>query len=93
VYVTQNQKVEVETTMDKTIERLENGKYTFEYSHKWINDCTYESIFKGTNKPNYKLQKIGEKMTVEILEIDKNQMKYSALYKGSTIDGEMTRVN
>ena len=91
-YNVKNQTVEVERTLNKTIEYTENRKYYSEYTNKWINSCKYELIFKKTNIPDYKLLKVGEVMTAEILQIDNKEMSYSILFRGKEIKGEMTKV-
>ena len=90
-YVVNNQTVEVERTMEKTIEYMENRKYKYEYVNKWIDSCNYELIFVKTNKPDFKLEKPGESMLVEILQIDKKIMKYSVSFRGIETAAEMKK--
>ncbi len=90
-YTVDNNIVEVERTIEKTTEYLENRKYKFEYVNKWIDSCKYELIFIKTNKPNYNLEKVGEFMSVEIIEINKKIMKYSVSFRGNEVMGEMKK--
>jgi hypothetical protein len=73
-------KVNVERTLSKTVEYQNNKKFMFEYDSKWIDNCRYELIFKRTTKPNYIDIKVGEKIVVEILEINKEHMTYKATF-------------
>lgn len=88
-YTTANQNVYVERSLDKTTEYI--GKYTFEYDNKWINDCEYEMIFKKTTMPDYSLEKVGEKLLVNIMNIDNDVMRYKATFRGRDVEGEMTK--
>ncbi len=83
--------INVERTFKKTIEFMENRKYLYEYENRWIDDCSYEIIFKRTTKPNYNSMKIGEVMKVDILEIDQKSMRYTATFRGVDIGGEMVK--
>ena len=91
-YTVNNQTVEVERTINKTTEYTENRKYYSEYTNKWMDSCKYELIFKKTNRPDYKLLKVGEVMTTEILQIDNKGMSYSIVFRGKEIKGEMIKV-
>jgi hypothetical protein len=53
----------------------------------------YNIVLKKTNMPNYQLEKIGEFITIEIFEIDKNEMKYAATFKGHKTMGQMMKSN
>lgn len=90
-YESYNKKIKVIRTLSKTTEYYDN--FFYEYENRWLDNCIYEVIFKRTSQPNYKLQKVGELMKVDILSIDKTLMKYEVLYKGNTISGEMVRRN
>ncbi|MDR3714464.1 MAG: hypothetical protein P4L51_16755 [Puia sp.] len=92
-YTANSQTIDIERTFDKTIEYTENKKYKFEYENRWLDDCKYEIKFIKTNRPNYNLEQIGEIITVEILEIDKTQMKYTAVFRGRETPGEMRRID
>ncbi len=83
----------VDRTLHLTTELSENKKYSFQYGTKWINDCSYELIFKKTTKPNYKLIKPGEIIAVEITYIDKQAMRYRGTFRGITTEGEMFRAD
>ena len=82
--------VVVERSLQKATEY--NGNNTFEYDIKWVNNCEYQLIFRKTSAPNYTLQKPGEIMLVNIMEIDNDIMRYRSTFKGIDIDGDMTRV-
>ena len=83
-------KIYVERTLNKTYEFMENKKFYFEYDAKWINDCKYELTFVKTNKPNWLIKK-GEMIKVEILVINKNEMKYSTTFRGEIRNAQMTK--
>lgn len=83
--------INVERTFTKTIEFMENRKYLFEYENRWLNECSYEIVFKRTTKPNFKLIKVGEVIKVDILEIDQKSMRYSATFRGVDTVGEMVK--
>lgn len=92
-YPAKNQNVDVERTFNETTEYVENRKYLFEYSNEWIDDCRYKLILRKTTKPNFSLMKIGEVITIVILEIDTKEMRYAATFRGTEVTGEMTRLN
>ena len=92
-YSANGRKIQVERTLKTTIEYTDDRKFKFEYSNKWINDCSYEITFIGTTKPKYNLMKVGEVMKVDILEIDRDRMKYNVLFRGLDIRGEMLNDN
>lgn len=86
------EKTYVVRTLDKQLEYSENGKYYYEFSIKWINDCKYEITYIGTNSPFPAVTKIGEITTVKIINIDKTKMKYHTYFRNLEEVGEMARI-
>lgn len=84
--------VVVVRTIDKTLEYMDNKKYVYEYDNKWISNCKYELIFKRTTDPNFKLINIGEIISVEIDQIDNEQMSYTSEFRNNIKKGEMVKI-
>jgi hypothetical protein len=87
-----NEQMYVVRTLNKQLEYSENGKYYYEFEIKWVNECKYEIRYKGTSSPIPAETKIGEITTVEILNIDKNKMKYHTRFRELEEVGEMVRI-
>jgi hypothetical protein len=76
---------------NKIVEYSSNYKYKSEYSMRWINNCSYELRLQRSNEPAAKLIKVGQPMTVEIIEIDTQKMRYQMKYGEGRFSGEMTK--
>jgi hypothetical protein len=76
---------------DKVLEYSSNYKYKSEYTMRWINNCSYELRLQRPNEPAAQLIKMGKPMTVEIIEIDTQKMRYQIKYGEGRFSGEMTK--
>lgn len=73
-------------------EYTEGGKYYYAFKLRWINDCKYVMIYKGTTSNRPALIPVGDSLLVEILNINKTEMKYKTTV-GELVDiGEMERM-
>ncbi len=79
-------------TLEKQFEYVENGKYHYEFNIKWLSECKYELTYVGTNSPNPAQTKVGESFTVEIIEINRNTMKYKTIFRELIDIGEMQKI-
>ena len=79
-------------TLDKQIEYVENGKYHYDFDIKWLSDCSYQLIYKGTNSSTPAKAKIGETTIVEIVDIEATEMKYHTKFRNLEEVGKMTKL-
>ena len=84
IYVVRDQKKQYEYT--------ENGKYYYEFDITWLTECKYELTYKRTNSPNPAAAKIGEKFTVDIINIDESSTAYKTVFRDLEDVGKMVRV-
>lgn len=84
----------------KYMDKIEKGKMmetnltddkTSEYIMNWIDSCHYELILVRSNDPMSDLLKMGAAMTVEIIEIDNEKMRYQLTYGKNRNGGEMKK--
>ncbi len=76
---------------DTVLEYSGDYKYKSEYSLRWISNCSYELKLQKTNDPSAKLIQFGRPITVDIIEIDSNQMRYQMRYGDGNFSGVMAK--
>jgi hypothetical protein len=80
-------------TLSKQLEYTENGKYFYEFDIKWVSDCKYQLLYKGTTSSTPAAAKIGEVTTVDILKINQDEMTYQTVFKNLKEVGNMKKEN
>lgn len=79
-------------TLEKQFEYVENGKYYYEFKIRWLSNCKYELTYIGTTSPKPALANLNETLTVEILGIDSEYMKYRTIFRDLLDVSEMDRL-
>lgn len=79
-------------TLDKQFEYVENGKYYYEFRIKWLSNCKYELTYVGTTSPKPLDAKPKETITVQIIGIDANYMKYRTIFRDQLDVSEMEKI-
>jgi len=79
-------------TLEKQIEYNTKGKYYYEFKIKWLNNCKYQLTYLGTNSPHPAVIKIGESLSVEILNIGQTQMIYKTIFRDLQETDEMEKI-
>ena len=86
------QEAYVVRTLTKQYEFVENGKYYYEFKIRWLSNCKYELTYLGTTSPKPALANINETLTVEILGIDSEYMKYRTIFRDILDVSEMEKI-
>ena len=75
----------------KMIETNYSNAEKSEYKINWLNDCKYELIVLHSNDKAMAILKPGAVITIEIVEMDENNMRYQLDYEKSKTSGVMKR--
>lgn len=78
---------------NKVLESNIKNSNKSEYEIKWIDNCHYELKLLNSNDPATKLINKDAIISVEILEIDVEKMRYQLTYGKEHVSGEMTKEN
>lgn len=92
-YVANGKKYIDKLAGDKMFETNINTGQLTEYKVRWLDNCKYDLIIVRSNDPAMKLIKPGAIISIDIMEIDKEQMRFQLTYGESHTGGLMKKEN
>lgn len=85
--------IHVERTLEKQFEYFEDEKYYYEFNIEWLSECKYGLTYMQTTSPVPAAIKFGEKLTVEIVEINNGTMEYKTVFRDLEETARMNRID
>ncbi|HLY72126.1 MAG TPA: hypothetical protein VKR53_20475 [Puia sp.] len=79
-------------TLEKQFEYVDHGKYYYEFSVRWLDDCSYQLTYIGTTSPRPAAIQIGESLHVDILSINNTRMTYKTIFRNLQESDEMEKI-